>query len=106
MTQIAFVRISANPAALPTAVSPGEAVAMLRRICQVPGHTFLADDVDLAAASPGLGRVVTHRQVTDSHLLDVAHRTGATLATFDRGIPPLASTPAQVVLIPFTGNGI
>ena len=58
---------------------------------QVAGHRFLVDDVDLLVGPHlDIRRVVTYRQVTDAHLLAIARRHGASLATFDRGLATLA----------------
>lgn len=90
MTESGFVRVSANVSAMPTAVTPAEALVLLDRIRGRAGHSFLPDDIErvVAHAVPD-ERVVGHRQVTDAHLLAVAHRHGARLATFDRGMRSL-----------------
>lgn len=90
MTEAGFVRVSANHRAMPTSVTPAEALQMLDHIRERPGHSFLLDDVErvVGEAVPA-ERVVGHRQVTDAHLLAVAHRHQARLATFDRGMREL-----------------
>ncbi len=101
VTESGFVRVSANPVAIPDAVRPAEACALLRRVRSLPGHQFLPDDVELVfdeAVDPT--RVVTHRQVTDAHLLALATRHGAVLASFDQGLESLAA-PDTLALIPF-----
>jgi uncharacterized protein len=100
VTESGFVRISANRAAIPTAVTPAEALALLAEIRRVPGHVFLADDVEGVVGSGLLPteRMVTHRQVTDGHLLAVARRHGARLATLDRGVAGLAGDSAHDVI--------
>jgi uncharacterized protein len=89
-TEAGFVRVSSNATAIPTAVTPREALALLDRMREVPGHRFLADDVALVVG-PHLGteRIATFRQITDAHLLALARRHGGSLATFDRGIASL-----------------
>jgi uncharacterized protein len=107
-TESGFVRVSSNRAALPTAVAPVEALALLDRMRQVPGHRFLPDDVELVVGSAGEGgfggvereRIATHRSVTDAHLLALARRHRARLATLDRGLVALAAPDvADVVLV-------
>ncbi|MGH7868118.1 MAG: TA system VapC family ribonuclease toxin [Candidatus Dormibacteraceae bacterium] len=101
-TEAGFVRVSSNSSALSGAVTPTEAVSLLDRMREVPGHQFLSDDLPLV-----FGRylypkqVVTHRQVTDAHLLALARRHGARLATFDRGIATMANGE-DLVLVPVT----
>jgi predicted nucleic acid-binding protein len=57
-------------------------------------EAVLADQVDA-------GRVVTHRLVTDAHLLALARRHGVRLATLDRGVVQIAGPSARdAVLVP------
>jgi toxin-antitoxin system PIN domain toxin len=102
ITEAGFVRVSSNVAAIPAAVTPTEAVALLEQMRDVPGHRFLEDDVPLVLGGHlPAERVATYRQVTDAHLLALARRHGARLATFDRGVSTLAGRDARdLVLIP------
>lgn len=102
ITECGFVRVSANKSAIPTAATPHEAIAMLARMRGPTGHVFLADDLELVldgrATEPS--RVVSHRLVTDAHLLALAKRHDARLATFDRGVAAMAGADRnQVELI-------
>jgi toxin-antitoxin system PIN domain toxin len=100
VTESGFVRVSSNRSAIPTAVTPAEALALLGRIRQVPGHVFLADDVEgVFGERVEAARVVTQRLVTDAHLLAVARRHGARLATLDRGVAALAGDGGDDVLV-------
>jgi uncharacterized protein len=101
-TEAGFVRVSSNLSAIPSAVTPREAMALLERMREVAEHQFLADDVALVVgAYLGTERVVNHRQVTDAHLLAVARRHGASLVTLDRGIAALAGGE-DVVVVPLS----
>ncbi len=92
MTETGFVRVSSNPKALPDAVRPVEAIALLQRMRAVPGHQFWKDAVSIADDGTQLAnRIVGHRQVADVHLVLLAQKHGGRLATFDRGIVALAS---------------
>jgi uncharacterized protein len=101
VTEAGFVRVSSNPSAIPTAVTPGEARALLGQIREVRGHVFLLDDVELVVGSERelAGRIVGHRQVTDAHLLALARRHGARLATIDHAVKSMAGASAADVLI-------
>ena len=100
ITEAGFVRVSSNASVIPAAVTPSEAVALLERMREVPGHLFLADDVQLVVGEHlAAERVSTYRQVTDAHLLALARRRGGRLATLDRGIPALAGGD-DVELVP------
>ena len=93
--------MSANAAAIPTAVTPIEAITLLGRICTMAGHHFLADDVPLVVGEVlARERVTSYRHVTDAHLVALARRHKARLATFDRGVAALAGD-GDVELIPF-----
>lgn len=95
LTQIGFVRVSSNAKIVPDAVSPREAMALLRRITALPGHRFWSDD-----AVPTDQRVfesaalVGHRQVTDAYLLALCIARNGRLATFDRGVQELLADGA------------
>lgn len=106
VTESGFVRVSSNKSAIPTAVTPSEALLLLSRLRQVPGHVFLPDDLELVVGTAYVRaeRIVTHRLVTDAHLLAVAQRYGGRLATLDRGIATMAGDAAGVVLVPVSSN--
>ncbi len=104
VTQAGFVRVSSNSRAIPSAVTPREALELLSRMATHAGHTFWADDVDLAT-SPLISRdrLISTQQVTDAHILAVAASHGGVLATFDRGIldlvPPGTALDSAVELL-------
>lgn len=100
-----FVRVSSNRRAIPKACTPGEAIALLRRIRGLPGHVFWADNISPTDPhSTPFERVVGYRQVTDAHLLALAIRHGGRLVTFDRSLAELAGPDGRdaVELIRFT----
>ncbi len=90
ITQLGFVRVSSNPKIIRDAVVPREAVAMLERLVQLPGHAFWTDEVAVAAAGPFASLAfVGHRQATDAYLLALARQRGGKLATLDKGVAEL-----------------
>ncbi len=94
--------MSSNVSAIPAAVTPSEAIALLERMREVFDHQFLPDDVPLVVgAHLGAARVASYRNVTDAHLVAVARRHGASLATLDRGIAALAAG-ADVIVVPLS----
>lgn len=106
-SECGFVRVSSNRAAVGVSVRPEEAILLLAQLRLVKGHTFLADDVPVVIeghAGDDLverGSVISYRQVTDAHLLAVARRHGARLATLDRGVLALAGQrPKDVLVVP------
>jgi toxin-antitoxin system PIN domain toxin len=87
-TEVAFVRISSNPRVFASATTPGQALLALQALRKLPGHSFLEDRATLTE-SPFQSMVVHHQQVTDSHLLTLAHRHKVRFSTFDKGIDRL-----------------
>jgi uncharacterized protein len=71
----------------PGAKSPREAIALLQEILALPHYVFFSDDISLPSSKfVDPARLTGYRQVTDAHLLGLALRSGARLATFDKGI--------------------
>jgi uncharacterized protein len=104
ITHGGFVRASSNKAAIPDAVTPPEAVEVLRRITSLAGHEFWHDDVaitDLEHAP--LRMLVGYRQVTDFYLLGLVARREGRLVTFDRGVlslvPPNSRLRSSIDLL-------
>lgn len=103
-TETAFVRILSNPAFSPNALTPPDAVSLLRANLGHPAHRFWADDIDfLGAVEPFRERIVGHQQVSDAYLLGLAiHRKGK-LASLDRGVltllPERSPERSRVVII-------
>jgi toxin-antitoxin system PIN domain toxin len=99
LTQLGFVRIVANPAFSPDALSPLEALALLGENLVHPVHEFWADRLQVPAAVKGIEpRLQGHKQLTDAYLLALAHRRKGVLATFDRGLRILAGDEFGVSL--------
>lgn len=100
ITQTGFVRISSNPSFSANAVMPGEAIALLQRITNLPGHGFWPDDLPLMDAVALHPLLASHRQVTDAYLLSLATVHDGVLATLDRGIVALArQCPERLELV-------
>lgn len=94
LTQCAFVRISSNPKVIPEAVTPGEALALLRDMVALEHHVFWPDDLPLADESVPTGLVLGHQQITDAYLLGLALHHGGKLVTLDRSLAALAPAGA------------
>lgn len=84
------MRVSSNARALPDKRTPREALALLRRIVELPDHVFWEDDISIANSDfVDETKILGHQQITDAHLLALALRQGGRLATLDRGIRQL-----------------
>jgi uncharacterized protein len=98
LSQSGFIRVSSNQRAIPGAKSPVEAAKLLLQILSWPNHVFLSDDVSLAASKVvELRKLTGYRQVTDAHLLGIALRHGARLATLDGGLLDLVPSGYSAV---------
>lgn len=101
VTESGFIRVSSNRRAIPDARPPFEAADLLRRMCAIHGHVFLPDEVRPSQLPHEL-RPLLHMssQVTDAHLALLARSHDCALASFDRGMPPLADAlGVQLVLL-------
>lgn len=102
LTETAFVRVSSNPKAVRSAVTPHEALLLLRRMVALPHHRFWEDDTSLARSRfVAAERLQGYRQVTDAHLLALTLRREGRLVTFDaalRGVLPPGS-PARAICV-------
>ncbi len=89
LTQSAFVRISSNPRIIPEAVTPNEALSLLREVVKLRSHTFWKDDISILDHAVPSSLLVGHRQITDAYLLGLAIHHGGRLVTFDGGLSSL-----------------
>jgi toxin-antitoxin system PIN domain toxin len=89
LTQCAFVRISSNPKIIPEAVTPTEALSLLRKVVQLSSHTFWKGDISMLDDAVPAGLLVGHRQVIDAYLLGLAIHHGGCLVTLDAGLSSL-----------------
>jgi predicted nucleic acid-binding protein len=90
VTQCAFVRILANPAFSPNALTPADALSLLQANLEHPDHRFWEEDISFANAVEPFGqRLVGHRQVSDAYLLGLAIRKKGRFATMDRAVVAL-----------------
>ncbi len=105
VTQSGFVRVSSNRNAIPDARTPAEAIRLLAEMVALKNHRFWEDSVSIARAGHGaFGRLVSYRQITDAHLVELAMTHEGHVATFDRGlqelVPPEIRAGDAVRLIP------
>jgi uncharacterized protein len=91
VTELGFIRVSSNPAAVVDAVRPAAACAFLVELRAVGDHRFWVDDEGPSTADAfPRDRLIGHSQVTDAHLLALAARHDGAVATFDTGLVALA----------------
>lgn len=87
LTELAFVRISANPRITDAAVGIGKVLDLLQQLVALPGHRYL-DDLPSALALEAFkrARLTGHNQVTDLYLLALCKHHRLRIATLDRGL--------------------
>jgi toxin-antitoxin system PIN domain toxin len=103
-SQSGFVRVVSNPHVTGGAVTPADAIAIVRVFSQLPGHVFWPDATRFDLLPHALAQAcVSHRLVTDMHLLAIASANDGSLATFDAGACRLA--PDRAILVPMLDPG-
>ena len=98
LTQLGFIRLSSNPAAIPTAKSPAEAAALLEALVADPLHVYLESLPSPVAQGcrEAFPRILGSRQVTDAYLLMLARRNRAIFVTFDTKLEGLADSETRI----------
>jgi uncharacterized protein len=101
LTQLGFIRLSSNPAAIPAAKSPQEAAGLLARLAADSLHTYL-DSLPAPASEDwrdAFRKLLGHQQVTDAYLLRLAAVHNAVLVTFDRRLEEVAGGKTRVTVL-------
>ena len=98
LTQLGFIRLSSNPAAIPTAKGPAEAAALLEAMVADPLHVYLESLPPPVAKGcrEAFARILGSRQVTDAYLLTLARRNRAIFVTFDTKLEGLADPETRI----------
>jgi hypothetical protein len=99
LTQLAFVRLSSNPAIVGVPKTPREALDLLTALVGDSGHVFITPLPSVPEASAHFRHPIRHQQITDAYLLAVAQAAAARLLTLDRRILPPASALALVEVL-------
>ena len=98
LTQLSFVRLSANPSYTVDAVSPQDAAALLLQLTAPATHQFW---MDLQAVDAGVLKHATgHQQVMDAYLVGLVRHHRGRVVTFDTRLKSHADDDALVTTIP------
>ena len=97
LTESGFVRVSANPRILPSAIGIGDARRVLGALRELPAHQFVVDDV--SPSDPDFPAISGYRQVADGHLLALARRRGMRVVTFDNGLAAMGGTDVELLTV-------
>jgi hypothetical protein len=101
LTQLGFIRLSSNPAAVPAAKTPAEAAILLAAMVRDPLHVYLkslsapSDQESIQVFEGILGS----KQVTDAYLLRLARQYRAKLTTFDTKLQALARNEEEIEIL-------
>ena len=87
LTEAGFVRLMLNPRVTGQQLSTQTVLSTLSQLRAWLGWQFLPDDSSLADPVISTIGLIGHGQVTDFHLVNLAAKNGAVLATFDTAIP-------------------
>ena len=96
LTELAFIRLSFNPAFTRDAVTPYEAATLLERLVSVEQHEYWSGLPRLQRED--FRRLSGHKQLTEFYLPSLAAEHQAKLATFDSRIRGLTA-PETLELI-------
>lgn len=101
-TELAFVRLYTNPAAVGGPRPAQEALGILSELLRDPRHRFWSEMPSVAEFSRAgaFGKVLGHNQINDAYLLELARRKGGRLLTFDRRLEALGAEGVAEVLAP------
>jgi hypothetical protein len=101
LTQLGFIRLSSNPAAVPAAKTPAEAATLLAAMVKDPLHVYLkslsapCDEESIQIFE----RILGCRQVTDAYLLRLARQHRAKLITFDIKLNALTRNEEEIEVL-------
>jgi toxin-antitoxin system PIN domain toxin len=91
ITENGVLRIVSHPNYPNTPGAPAIVAGVMGRLLALPGHVFWPDDISLLdPARADCGRLLAHKQVTDSYLLAMAVARSGRLATLDRRLSAAA----------------
>jgi toxin-antitoxin system PIN domain toxin len=86
ITESGYLRLMTNPRVVGYPIPVDQVLAALRDMRGLTGHEFFDDGTSLAEPIIDLRQLAGSRQVTDYHLVNLAARHGAALATFDASL--------------------
>ncbi|MGB8323451.1 MAG: PIN domain-containing protein [Candidatus Acidiferrum sp.] len=84
ISELGFLRVLSQAPAYQVTVAQGKQLLAALQVSQTPKFSFISDDVRAEELSRWANNP---RQLTDGHLLQLAKKHGATLATLDKSIP-------------------
>jgi uncharacterized protein len=101
LTELAFIRLCSNPAAVPAAKTPAEAAMLMAAMARDSLHTYLkslrapSDEESIRIFERTLGT----KQVADAYLLSLARQYKAKLLTFDARLKALSRNEGEIEVL-------
>ncbi len=101
ITELGFIRLSANPAVTHAVVTASQAARLLTQMTRDSFHRFASELAPLqgSAGMAAFDRVLGSQQVTDAYLLALAGQHGARFLTTDTRVGALAENIAEVEIL-------
>jgi toxin-antitoxin system PIN domain toxin len=101
ITQLGFIRLSANPVVTKAVVTASQAARLLAQMARDSDHRFAAELIPIegSASMAAFDRTLGYQQVTDAYLLAMAAQHGATFLTLDTRVGPLAENIADFEIL-------
>jgi len=98
LTQIGFIRLSSNPAAVQATKTPWEAAILLAEMVSDPLHVYVESLPQPVGTEflPAFEKLMGSKQVMDTYLLNLAGLHKATFVTFDARLRELAGSAVKV----------
>lgn len=84
------IRIALNASAMGSHLTAAQVLSVISKLTSIGDHQFVPDDLSILDYSEIFSVILSRNQVTDAYLLLLAIRHGATFATHDRRLLPLA----------------
>ena len=98
ITQLGFIRLSSNPAAVSPVRTPAEAASLLQAMVADEFHIYIRSMPSPLEISQ-FERILGSAQVTDAYLLALARSHDARFVTFDRRLAGLVEDDTMVELL-------
>ena len=96
LTENGVIRIVGHPKYPNSPGSPAAVAVIVSRLRALSGHVFWPDDISLLdSVRIEIGRLLSHKQVTDNYPLALAVTHGGQLASFDKRLTPAAVPRGQ-----------
>lgn len=99
VTELGFIRLSANPAFTPEAVRPPEAVELLAELKKRGNHCYIDSPTPTIFPIMRHESIQGHRQTTDAYLLSLAGSAGCKFVTLDNRISHLATASKNLLIL-------